>query len=313
MHRYGAYMHQGSSVRQLLALCPNLVYLAAIVERGSFTSAATTLGMTTSTLSRAIRRLEHDLGIELALPRGRSIELTEAGLFLAHHAQIAIQDVGTGLREALLASSSPVVRIGLLRSLGSHYVPTIAGDYLKQVPSVQFSFHQASGKQLEQMLLDRTIDLALVAPPPSHPKVVTTDLFEQRIEVVVAPESRWARFSEIDLADLADESFILSERGYDSRTVADKLFEAAGVRPNVILETDDMAMAVALAAANVGIAITPPTPEALVDAVRLPLQSPLARRTVAVCHLANAALSQHVREFLRFLVDHPASATSTAP
>lgn len=305
-------MHQSTYVRQTLTLCPNLAYLAMIVERGSFTAAATALGMTPSTLSRAIRRVEHDLRIELAVPKGRSIELTAAGQFLAQHAQIALQHVSTGLREAVLASSSPVVRIGLLRSLGSHYVPTVVGDYVKKIPSVQFSFRQASGTQLQQMLLDRAIDLALIAPPPVQPSITAIELFEQRIEVVVAAGSRWAGHSHIDLADLAEESFILSDRGYDARTVADKLFEAAGVQPNVILETDDMAMAVALAAANVGIAITPPTPEALGDVVRVSLQDPLARRTVAVCHLAEPALNPHVDDFLRYLVEHPASSPDRA-
>lgn len=300
-------MHQSTYVRQTLSLCPNLAYLAMIVERGSFTAAAAALGMTPSTLSRAIRRVEHELRIELAVPKGRSIELTPAGMFLAQHAQIALQHVGTGLREAVLASSNPVVRIGLLRSLGSHYVPTVVGDYVKKFPAVQFSFRQASGTQLEQMVRDRAIDLALVAPPSTHPDITAIELFEQRIEVVVAAGSRWANRSQIDLADLADESFILSERGYDARTVADRLFEAAGVQPNVILETDDMAMAVALAAANVGIAITPPTPEALGDVARVSLQDPLARRTVAVCHLSEPAPGAHVRDFLQHLIDHPAS------
>ena len=303
-------MHQSTYIRQTLALCPNLAYLATIVERGSFTAAATTLGMTPSTLSRAIRRVERELRIQLAVPKGRSIELTPAGMFLAQHTRIALEHVGTGLREAVLASSNPVVRIGLLRSLGTHYVPTVVGDYVKDVPAVQFSFRQASGTQLEQMLLDRAIDLALIAPPSTHPRINAIDLFEQHIDVVVAAGSRWAGHSHIDLAELAGESFILSERGYDARTVADRLFTAAGVQPNVILETDDMAMAVALVAANVGIAITPPTPEALGDVVRVALQDPLARRTVSVCHLADVGLNPHVREFLGFLINHPANSTS---
>jgi DNA-binding transcriptional LysR family regulator len=299
-------MHRNGS-RHALALCPNLAYLAMIIEQGSFAAAAAELRMTPSTLSRAIRRLEHELGLELAVRQGRSIELTTSGVFLARHARIALEQMRSGLRDAVLASSQPVIRIGLLRSLGSEYVPTVVGDYIANRPDVQFSFREASGTDLEKMLLDREIDIALVAPPPRHDEIATTVLFEQSIDIVVAADSPLARRPSIDLATLADENFILSVIGYDTRAVADTLFESAGFRPKVILETDDMAMSVALAAAKVGIALAPPTPEAHGDVIRVPLNDPRTRRNVAVCHLIGAPLASHVEDFLQHLIAHPAS------
>jgi DNA-binding transcriptional LysR family regulator len=299
-------MHQ-NAWRPALALCPNLAYLAMIVEQGSFAAAAAELRMTPSTLSRAIRRLEHELGLELAVPHGRSVELTTPGMFLARHARIALEQMRSGLRDAVLASSRLVIRIGLLRSLGSEYVPTVVGDYIAHRPDVQFSFREAGGTDLETMLLDREIDIALVAPPPRHDGIAATVLFEQSIDIVVAPDSPLARRPSIDLSTLADESFILSVSGYDTRAVADNLFESAGFRPKVILETDDMAMSVALAAAKVGIALAPPTPEALGEVIRVPLNDPRARRHVAVCHLIGAALAPHIADFLNHLIAHPAS------
>ncbi len=162
---------QRTDWRRAVTLCPNLAYLAMIVERGSFTAAATELQITPSTLSRAVRRLEHELGLELAVRQGRGIELTASGQLLAMHARSALEQIRNGLREAVLASSAPVIRIGLLRSLGSDYMPTVVGDFALERPAIQFSFREASGTQLERMLLEREIDIALVAPPPVHEEI----------------------------------------------------------------------------------------------------------------------------------------------
>jgi DNA-binding transcriptional LysR family regulator len=283
-----------------------------IVEHGSFTAAASELQITPSTLSRAIRRLEHDLGLELAVRHGRGIELTAPGQLLAMHARTAVDQIRNGLREAVLASSALMIRIGLLRSLGSDYMPTVVGDFALERPTIQFSFREASGLRLERMLLEREIDIALVAPPPVHEGIGTTVLFEQRIDLVVAADSALAACSSIDLSTLADESFILSESGYDTRSVADRLFATAGFEPRVILETDDMAMAVALAAAKIGIALAPPTPEARGHVIRVPLNDPQARRNVAVCHLRDRPMAPHVSDFLQHVIAHPASSRTSA-
>lgn len=310
LHVYGANMHE-REWRLVLALSPNLAYLTKVIDCGSFTAAAAELKMTPSTLSRSIRRLEHDIGIELAVRHGRAAELTPAGLLLAQQARVAVNQVRTGLREAALASARPVIRIGLLRSLGSEYVPTVVGTFAGEHPGVQFSFREASGTRLAQMLVDREIDIALIAPPPEMAEVVATVLFEQTIDVVVSNQSRWAREQSVDLAALADENFILSERGYDARAVADKLFETAGFRPKVILETDDMAMAVGLAAASMGVALAPPTPEALGHVTRVSLNDPRARRHVAVCRLKEASSVPLVSDFVQHVIQHSKETKST--
>ncbi|QIZ37692.1 LysR family transcriptional regulator [Saccharopolyspora sp. ASAGF58] len=297
-------MHQ---YRASMALCPNLLYLSSIVEYGSFAAAAAELRMTPSTLSRGIRRLENELGMALVLRSGRSIELTPAGRLLAEHSRLALRQVRIGLREARLTGTK-LVRVGLLRSLGSDYMPAVVGSFAARWPDVEFSLREGSSDGLAEMLVEREIDVAMIAPPPERPEIAATVLFEQRIDVVVAAGTRLAGRASLDVRELAGENLILSESGYAARAVADRMFESVGLHPKVIFETDNMEMAVSLAAAGVGVAVAPPTARGNDGVVRVPLTDPAARRDVAVCRLAGVALARHVADFLDHVTSYPAGA-----
>lgn len=304
-------MHE-SEPDPVLALSPNLLYLAAIVEHGSFAAAATHLQMTPSTLSRAIRRLEHELHIELAVRSGRSIELTKAGQLLAGHARLAAAQARQGVKEAAQAGSRRVIRIGLLQSLGADYVPAVVGQFIANRPDVQFFFRENSGARLEQMLLDGEIDVALLAPPPDNEAFTTSVLFEQRIDLVVAQGAAWAGRDRVQLAELVDENFIMTESGYGVRSLVDTLFEKAGYRPKVILDTTNLTMATALAAAGVGVTLAPSMPDGIAGVARIPIDDAAAGRDVAICRLTSASANPHLREFERFVIEHPANSRRAA-
>ncbi|MGV9868638.1 LysR family transcriptional regulator [Rhodococcus koreensis] len=286
-----------------MAMATNLLYLSELARRGSFIAAATELGVTPSTLSRAMRKMENDLSMELFITHGRNIRLSPEGIELAKQSERALTHVETGLHNAALMGRTKVIlRVGLLRSLGADYMPEMVRTFVP-LANMKFAFREGSTATLTEMVRSRDIDLAVVSPPPSDPEITVTTLFEQRMDLVVAAGSALASQESIDLRDVAEEDFILPETSYGSRSVSNSLFERAGVRPSVILETDDMAMAVAMAGAGIGVALAPPTPAVQTDAVRIPLRDPQARRIVACCHMTTSTLSPHGAAFLRHLVE----------
>lgn len=303
-------MHDRTLDESLLALCPALTYLAELRERGSFSAVATALRVTPSTVSRAVRRLEGDLRLELVIQSGRGIELTTAGRRLADNASLAVHQVRRGLQEAAMAESDVVIRVGLLESLGFSYVPIVAADFVAKNPRVQFTFREGSGTAVIRMLEDREIDAAVISPAPEGHRFNVHGLFEQRIGIIVAAGSALAEQATVDLSDLSDENFVLAQRGYHLREVADRLFEPMSYRPRVILETSNLAMAAGLAAAGMGVALAPPTPHLSSSAVMVPLSDPMAGRRVAIVTLAQPACSKEVAEFVQHVITHPANQTA---
>ena len=103
-----------------------LQVLAAVVDTGSVTAAATRLGYTPSSVSQQLSVLERETGVPLLEKNGRGIRPTEAGVLLAEHAEGILRSVSaaetamTDLREG----RSGRVRVMSFTSAGDTLLPT---------------------------------------------------------------------------------------------------------------------------------------------------------------------------------------------
>ncbi len=73
-------------------------YLLAVADHGNFTRAAQSLHISQPTLSQQIKQLERALGVVLLDRSGRTVRLTDVGEAYAHHARLALRDLGTAER-----------------------------------------------------------------------------------------------------------------------------------------------------------------------------------------------------------------------
>jgi DNA-binding transcriptional LysR family regulator len=144
----------------------DLRYFAEIVEKGSFTVAAQTLGVQTSRLSRRVTALEAELGVRLLNRTTRRISLTDAGKqFLQHceaivaHAQAAWEDV-----EKTRSAPSGVVRISCPIGMLESGMSKILLGFLKRYPDVRLMV-DATNRRVD--VIQEGLDLALrVRRPP---------------------------------------------------------------------------------------------------------------------------------------------------
>lgn len=160
--------------------------LVAVVEAGSFTSAAHVLGLTDSAVSRAIGRLETRVGARLFDRTTRSLRLTEAGA--EFHASVA--PLLDGIAEAAEALGSSTRRIaGRLRAdVDSHFASTVLAPhlpaFLDAYPELELEL-LARGRPDD--LVREGIDVAIRFGPPESRSLVTRTLAETRVLTVAAP------------------------------------------------------------------------------------------------------------------------------
>ncbi|ADG80600.1 Transcriptional regulator, LysR family OS=Tsukamurella paurometabola (strain ATCC 8368 / DSM/ CCUG 35730 / CIP 100753 / JCM 10117 / KCTC 9821 / NBRC 16120/ NCIMB 702349 / NCTC 13040) OX=521096 GN=Tpau_4029 PE=3 SV=1 [Tsukamurella paurometabola] len=291
------------------ALAPALTEFHAVMRTGSFAGAATELRLTPTTVSRSIHRLEHRLRLRLFVPQGRGVAPTAAATELARYAERALDELAVGLQRAdLEASPAPLIRLGFIRTLGASFVPRIVAAYRRPHPDVRFVFEQGVTDDLLDAVSGRRIDAALVSPPPARDGLTVTALFDQPLVVVPPPDSPFAGRGEIALAELADEGFILAQAGLGTRAATDALFLGAGFEPRIVLETEDMAMARAMAQEGLGLALVPgPAPgDPPFPQEHVRLTDAAAVRSVVVVTASDAAESSPAVAFARFLA--PAAA-----
>ena len=285
-------------------LAPRLAQFLAVARHEHLTRAAHELMIPQPTLSRAIARLEADLGVALFARHGRTLSLTTAGRTFQRHAERALAEV-VRAAEAVTADADPEtgnVAFGFLHTLGSETVPGLIRAFRADHPRVRFTLVQGYGDAVLDRLLDGELDLCLTSPLPDDPRLVVRRLDEQRLRLVVPEDHPLARRRRVRLAEAANEPFVTLEAGYGMRRITDALCAQAGFRPRVAFEGEETETLRGLVAAGLGVALLPPPPVPRPGVRELTVTEPRAVREIGVAWLRGRPDSAPVAAFRQLLL-----------
>jgi DNA-binding transcriptional LysR family regulator len=286
--------------RVLGQLVPRLRDFVAVARTQHVTRAANALGVPQPTLSRSIRRLETDLGVQLFVRTGRALRLSRTGTLLHEHVERALVELETGLRAVTgeVSPGSGRVAFGFLHTLGGTAVPLLLREFREEHPGVRFELVQRSHDVLLELLRAGTIDLCLTSPLPDEPGLVSRAMHEQPLRLVVPPEHRFASRRRLRLAEVAQEQFVGLERGYGLRTTTDALCRAAGFVPRLAFEGEEIDTVRGLVAAGLGVALLPAeTAGSVPRVVEVEVTQPRTTRTIGLVWRDRAGDPPAVRAF----------------
>lgn len=219
-------------------LAPRLAHFAGVARTEHVTRAAQEMNVPQSTLSRALVRLEADLGVDLFVRHGRTLALTVAGRTFLGSVERALAEVERAAEE-VRADADPAtgkVAFGFLHTMGAETVPGLLHAFRADHPRVRFSLVQNYGEAMLERLRAGELDLCLTSPVPDAPDLVARRLDEQKLRLVVPADHPLAARRRIRLAEAADENFVTLEPGYGLRRITDALCAEAGFRPKVAFE-----------------------------------------------------------------------------
>ncbi|MFJ4844327.1 MULTISPECIES: LysR family transcriptional regulator [unclassified Streptomyces] len=285
-------------------LAPRLAQFAAVARHEHVTRAARELGMPQSTLSRAMVRLEIDLGVTLFARQGRTVSLTPAGRGFLASVERALAEVERSAESARAGADPATGRVafGFLHTLGSETVPALLREFRVDHPRVRFQLVQNYSEAMLAGLRAGQLDLCLTSPVPDAPDLVTRRLDEQRLRLVVPDGHRLAGRRRIRLAEAAGELFVTLEPGYGLRRIADTLCAEAGFTPRVAFEGEETETLRGLVAAGLGVALLPPPLVPRPGVVELTVTAPRAVREIGVAWLGGHPDTAPVAAFKKFLI-----------
>lgn len=285
-------------------LAPRLAYFAAVARTEHVTRAANETQVPQSTLSRAMVRLERDLGVDLFARRGRTVSLTPAGRTFLTSVERALAEIERAADE-VRADADPAVgkvAFGFLRTMGAETVPGLLHAFRADHPRVRFSLVQTYGEAMLDGLRAGELDLCLTSPIPDAPDLVARRLDEQKLRLVVPAEHALAGRRRVRLAEAADEAFVTMESGYGLRRITDDLCRQAGFKPRVAFEGEEPETLRGLVAAGLGVALLPPPPFPRPGVVELTVTAPRAVREIGVAWLGGHPDTPPVAAFKKFLL-----------
>ena len=267
--------------------------------------AATQLDVDESTVSRSISRLEKRYG-RLFDRVGRRVRLNRAGrVFLAHAERILeeVESAGRAIDELSGADPQPV-RLGLLPSLGMHFVPELITAFSRDNAGVRFRFTQTSREKLRMALMAGELDACLACSKFDEPSIIWEPLWDEEWQVFVPSTHVLARRRVIDIREIGDESFLSFRSGETMRDEFDALARRAGITPRVVWEAGDIPTLVGLVNLGAGIALLPESVRGnrgRAAAVRL---RDSHKRTVGLSWLSGHGQSRNAAAFRSFVLAH---------
>ncbi|MFI9152062.1 LysR family transcriptional regulator [Streptomyces sp. NPDC053367] len=194
----------------------DLRYFVAVAEELHFTRAAERMYVSQPALSKQIRALEKQLGVQLFRRDTQGVELTPAGSALLPHAQRVLDAWEAGaaaVAEAREAERS-TLRVGMSTSPGrGGLLPAIRSRFTAAHPEANVRLRQITWDDPTAGLADGDSDVAFVwLPLPDQERYAWTVVVEERRLIALPDGHPLARHTEIDFAELADEPFLALPR-----------------------------------------------------------------------------------------------------
>jgi DNA-binding transcriptional LysR family regulator len=239
-----------------------------VAMRGSFSLAAEELGFTQPAVSQHLARLEKHLGVKVLERTARGVKLTPAGEALLAETEAVLSSVRNAERAAKAAGGvvASRLRIGAFPSAAAGLVPGAVREARRRRPhpDIELDMRVMEPEPALRALARNRVDIALMIESPLDPIVIPDgvellEVTEDPMMIALPPEHRMASRRSIDLAELAEEPFLLTELGGDCADSNIMLHACrnAGFAPNVRLESEDYNALQGMAAAGLGVSIVP--------------------------------------------------------
>jgi LysR family transcriptional regulator, hca operon transcriptional activator len=239
----------------------HLRYFVAVAEEGSLTVAAERrLHTAQPSLSRQIRDLEHEVGVELLVRNARGTELTDSGRAFLPHARLALVQVEAAIEAARRAAhpAKPTFALGFLTGQEMDWLPEAMRILRDELPNIEVSVSSQYSPDLAQALLRGKLDLAFMRPEAQMPDLDYTVIVEEPLVVAMPSDHRLASQNAVALQDIAGEIFIgMSNTAPTLRVIIDQYLERSGLNFQQSHRVDNLAMAMSLIASTRGVALLP--------------------------------------------------------
>jgi DNA-binding transcriptional LysR family regulator len=239
----------------------HLRYFVAVAEEENVTKAAALLHVSQPPLSRQIRVLENELGIELFERTAKSLHLTEAGRVFYQEARAVLQraDEAVATVRALATDESGELNIGYAPSLTVEILPRALRQFQEENPGVRVNLHDLSTMEMLAGLRAENLDAALMASPSKNAVrgLSSTSIKSYATCVAASPVHPLSEKKKIFLGEIIDERFIAyKEKEYPEYAAwIKKLFSRFEKLPGVCEEHDSVTSLIAAVESGRGIAI----------------------------------------------------------
>jgi LysR family cys regulon transcriptional activator len=221
-----------------------LRYLNEIVRRGlNISDAAAALYTSQPGISKQVKLLEEELGIEIFVRNGkRIVALTEPGKTILDIAQRILHESDNlkQVGQEFQAQDSGQLVLAATHTQARYVLPPVVKQFIKRYPKVKLGLHQGNPTQIAEQVLNREADIAIATESIMlYDGLITLPCYDWYHCVVVPPKHPLLEIKKLTLAKLSEYPIITYDFAFSGRSKIDEAFAAANIEPNFALTAID--------------------------------------------------------------------------
>jgi DNA-binding transcriptional LysR family regulator len=281
-------------------------YFLTLAQTLNFTRAAGQCSVTQPALTKALQKLEHELGGDLIHREGRLTQLTDLGKLVLPMLQRTLDAADTARKQAKRFRSEQIapLYIGLPPSISAFLIVEPLSKLTSRIEGLQVHFVEDDSRRLMDALLEGRIHAALLGVTDDLPERLDHwRLFEESYVVVVAPGHPFARFDSIPVAALEQAVWLEREEGEAYGLLKRMCFDGGG-KPKVVHRGRQEDHLQHMAAAGMGALLVPGHVPHLSSLLSRPIEGDPVGRSVELVVVAGRRYPPALDAFVRIVRRH---------
>ena len=277
-----------------------------VVEFGSITRASNHLGIPQPAVTRAVRALEKEWGLQLLDRTGRGIRVNENGRLVYDYARQLLRLTANLESTLQKRRQQEETTISIVVEAASRLFPSICTSFTQEYGDAKFRvLHQDAPQDRDP----RDYPLRLYSSRERPARAGSLVLAEEEIKLAVQPDGPFGQQDHIALAQVSGMGFVSLFKTLGLRQITDYYCQLAGFEPNVIFETDNTSTVMRYVSSGHGVAFIPALtwPGETDYGIKVQLLSitdPPCRRFINLATDGGQGLNSYEKRFRDFLIGY---------
>lgn len=281
-------------------------YFLALCETLNFARAAERCGVCQPSMTRAIQKLERELGGVLIRRERRLTHLTELGLLVRPMLSdvLAHAERTKSAARCFVDTAHKPVRLGLMRSIGPSRLAPFLARFAAQQRDIELTLVEADARGLSELMLGGGLELAVSAPAgPISERLHLHRLYEERLVVAFASSHRFAQHQAVPLVQLRNEPLVVRS-DCEMATLLSDACRRRGFEPNIVQRSEREEWVMTMVAARCGVTVMPDDAHLGKATLTRPLIDPEIARDVSLITVAGRPHDARVQRLVRTMRAH---------
>jgi len=228
----------------------------SVAKHKNYTHAANSLHLSQPAVSMQIKQLESIVGLPLLEQVGKKLFLTEAGetiLQCAKSIDHLVQDTQERLHQQQ-GIQRGTFKISVATT-ASYFITGILAQFSDLYPEISISLDVTNRHTLLEQLQNNERDLIIMGEPPSYKGLIAQSFMDNPLVMIASPKHPLVKQKNITLDDLANQTFVIREKGSGTRAAIERFFDAGNAEIHSTMEMSSNEAIKQAVQAGLGLAI----------------------------------------------------------